>query len=173
MDTSLLLWINGLPHPDFLNEAVLFLGLFGKSKVLMATAFLLALVGWGLRKKEVWKTALFFGLCIFVVSALVLVLKDLIHRPRPILMFSHLRLIGHAYGGSMPSGHAATFAAWAAFMILFLKRSKFLWVFIAFLGGLARVYQGAHYPSDVLVGWGLGLSTVWLIYRTSLRVKKE
>lgn len=172
MDTTLLLWINGFPHPDLLNEAVLFLGLFGQSKVMMAAAFLLALAGWGLKKKDAWKTALFFGLCIFVSSVFVLFLKDLIHRPRPLLMFSHLRLVGHAYGGSMPSGHATTFAAWAAFMIFFLKRSKFLWVFIAFLGGVARVYQGAHYPSDVLAGWGLGLSTVWLIYRASLRVKK-
>ena len=173
MDTSLLLWINGLPHADWIHAAVLVVSLFGKSSVMMGAAFTVGAIGWLLKIEDLRNKALFFGLCVLLTSAAVILLKDAIHRPRPILAFSHLRMVGHAYGGSLPSGHAAVFAAWASFMVLFLKRSKWLWAGIAFLGGVVRIYQGAHYPSDVLAGWAVGFCVVWIVYRASLKVKKN
>jgi undecaprenyl-diphosphatase len=41
-------------------------------------------------------------------------------------------------------------------------------VVVTGLTGFSRVYLGAHYPTDVLAGWGFGLIwalLVWLIAR--------
>jgi membrane-associated phospholipid phosphatase len=69
--------------------------------------------------------------------------------------------------GSMPSGHAAS--AWAVATLLVLTEGKpviwrNLWLALAALQGLSRIVVGAHWPSDVLVGAGMGLllaSAIW------------
>jgi undecaprenyl-diphosphatase len=30
--------------------------------------------------------------------------------------------------------------------------------------GFTRLYLGVHYPSDIIGGWALGASWVWLVY---------
>ena len=59
-------------------------------------------------------------------------------------------------GASMPSSHAANW--FAATMILFIYYSRSVWFMLpaAVLVSFARVYNGSHYPSDVLVGAILG-----------------
>jgi membrane-associated phospholipid phosphatase len=59
-------------------------------------------------------------------------------------------------GASMPSSHAANW--FAATMILFIYYRRSVWFMLpaAVLVSFARVYNGSHYPSDVLVGAILG-----------------
>ena len=59
-------------------------------------------------------------------------------------------------GASMPSSHAANW--FAATMILFIYYRRSVWFMLpaAVLVGFARIYNGSHYPSDVLVGAILG-----------------
>jgi undecaprenyl-diphosphatase len=67
---------------------------------------------------------------------------------------------------SMPSGHAAGAAASFGLLAIIVCQtlispwSYIFAVFVAatiFLIGVSRIYLGAHYPSDVFVGWILGL----------------
>ena len=87
-------------------------------------------------------------------------------RPAGTALAPQLHVIGSAFRGavSMPSGHALTAAATAALVCLALPARRPLAVLLigAAAGCIAwsRVVVGAHWPSDVLVGAGLGLLAV-------------
>jgi undecaprenyl-diphosphatase len=60
-------------------------------------------------------------------------------------------------GRSFPSGHAANNMAVATVLILFFGWRGALYLPYALLIGYARIYTGAHWPTDVLAGFLLGL----------------
>jgi undecaprenyl-diphosphatase len=101
--------------------------------------------------------------------------KLLVQRPRPCHAFESVRQItacGSTF--SFPSNHALNTAAVAACLqVLYPKTGWLTWPLVCVIG-LARVYVGAHYVTDVLGGWviggllgaGLGLALVrWPKFR--------
>ena len=68
---------------------------------------------------------------------------------------------------SMPSGHAANWFAATMVAFVFYRRSLRFMLPLAMLVGFSRIYNGVHYPSDVLAGAILGsgyaLGGVWLL----------
>jgi undecaprenyl-diphosphatase len=69
----------------------------------------------------------------------------------------------------MPSSHAANHFAIAVFFILLygfknLKNTVF-WFTWAFLIAFSRIYNGVHYPSDVIVGALLGSFIGFIFYK--------
>jgi undecaprenyl-diphosphatase len=104
-------------------------------------------------------------------------IKHAVARPRPFVTLPETRVFGQIGKGyvapesdedgtdmaanrgnhnSMPSAHAANM--FAATMVLFLFYRKSLWFMLPLALGVAfsRVYNGVHYPSDVLAGAILG-----------------
>ena len=57
---------------------------------------------------------------------------------------------------SMPSAHAANWFAMTMVMFLFYRRSLWFMLPMALAVSFSRVYNGVHYPSDVLAGMILG-----------------
>jgi undecaprenyl-diphosphatase len=114
---------------------------------------------WGINKKFAKVTA-------FVVVGSAILnywFKAILKHPRP----NPSLWLASASNYSFPSGHAqsaATFYGW-----LTIKIQKW-WTIIGgttliLLVGISRIYLGVHWLGDVLVGWGIGLLIVTLIWR--------
>lgn len=61
----------------------------------------------------------------------------------------------HDYQGC-PSAHSATAAALAVALTMIYPHGRWLFVGLTLLSGFQRVVVGAHFPSDVVWGWGVG-----------------
>lgn len=100
----------------------------------------------------------------FVANSLV---KPLIGRRRPdVDRTVAARRIGKTpWTSSFPSGHAASAVAFATGAALELPASAALLAPLAGAVGYSRVHVGVHYPSDVVVGAGIGIATALMLQK--------
>ena len=108
-----------------------------------------------------------------ISSLLDNVIKLIVSRQRPPADIVHI--LNPTTGFSYPSGHAVFFT-WMAFMLAFSLAPRVnprlrpvLWIaagIVIVLTCIARVWAGAHWPSDVVGGFLLGLAwcsfVLWL-----------
>lgn len=134
-------------------------------------ALIVALISLVLVGKRQGATALWLVLGWATCGLTVEWLKWLIGRNRP-----PVPLLGYAAGASFPSGHAAQSLYLCGYLFWVVLASSYLggnpnpsWtkhsravillalLVLPMIVGVSRVYLGAHWPSDVLAGWGIGL----------------
>ncbi len=85
-------------------------------------------------------------------------LKHGLGRLRPFQVLPDVRLrIGTGGSFSMPSSHAANWFSAALILMVYFRRSIWCMLPLAVLVGLSRIYNGVHYPGDVLAGALLGM----------------
>ena len=95
------------------------------------------------------------------------------HRSRPFVEQNFVPLIQHADSASFPSGHATFFFAIGT--VLYLHNKKAGMVFLAGSGliGVARVFAGVHWPSDVLAGALIGIACGWLVWKSAIMYNRS
>lgn len=100
-----------------------------------------------------------------IISNLVSqIIKKCVNRIRPFLKFDGLNIkkIGiDKY--SFPSGHTTAAFAAAVMLTLFFSHA-YLFISLAALVGISRMYLGVHYPTDVVAGTIIGTLTSFIVY---------
>lgn len=170
-DRSLFYAINHLPHPAILDWA--FSWFWSPKPWIPVACGILGWMIWRHRQK---------GLLVLAALALSLtcvdrsiheIWKPYFHRIRPAYDLPAVITPMGKPGGelSFPSAHSANTAAAATCFALWSPLGGSVSGAIALLVGFSRIYHGAHYPLDVLVGGLYGWVTAFLVIRLLLRVR--
>ncbi len=124
--------------------------------VFIALAWALAV---GRTRQRAVRLALPLLVALAADGAVVQVLKLALHLPRPLAVLGadHVHvLLAPLRARSMPSGHASAAATLAFYLWGRRRREAVVAGPLAVLGGISRVYVGAHWVLDVLAGWLIG-----------------
>lgn len=140
------------PALDTLFKAVTTLG------AEQAFLLLLPLIFWCVDKRRGARLALLLMLSAYLNQAL----KTLFDQPRP--SPDRVKVLAEETSPGLPSGHAQNSGVIYGFLAAQVRQPR-AWIaagLIAFSVGLARVYLGVHFPSDVLGGWFVGAGVLAL-----------
>jgi membrane-associated phospholipid phosphatase len=104
----------------------------------------------------------------FVLStsnALNYVFKIAFAGPRPYWISADVKGLWAETTFGVPSGHAQLAVGVWGTIAAYYKRGWgwALAILLIFMIGFSRLYLGAHFPHDVVLGWALGAFTLWLI----------
>ena len=156
-DMSVANFIGGL-RTILTDKIMIVFTMLGDAQVAIPVA--LATCVW-LSWRHLWSALVGFMIAMSSAALLVPLLKTVIHRSRPIALYSG------ADSFSFPSGHIAISAALYGIIAYLTARNlpklSKLVVYTSYaafitLIGFSRVYLGAHWPSDVVGGLFLGLA---------------
>jgi undecaprenyl-diphosphatase len=102
------------------------------------------------------------------------ILKDFFERVRPCnALTDAITPVGCAGGFSFPSNHALNNFAAAVFLLRLFPAYKWIFLIVAILISISRIYLGVHYPSDVLGGALIGVAFGYLFSIGALKLLQQ
>lgn len=161
LDVQISLFVQKIQSP-ILDQIMLGISFFGELPwslimvLLVATLFFIA----KFRREAYFITSI-------LSSALVILgIKNIINRPRPTEFY--VRLVEINRFQSFPSGHVMSYVLFFGFIIILMRNLKtipnrlkqiviFISLFLMILIPFSRIYLGAHWLSDTIGGFILGL----------------
>jgi undecaprenyl-diphosphatase len=174
LDINLLKSINQ-PENKFLDDASVFISKT-VTPVNIGTPLAFLAVGLAKKDKAMQQKALVMGVSIAVANATSYTLKKIVNRPRPFDTYPNDIIQKFPTDTpSFPSGHTTgAFTAATSLTLAFPKWyvavPAYTW---ATANGFARMRQGVHYPSDVLVGAIIGTGTTILTYKINNYLQRK
>jgi len=131
----------------------------------------------GVGRRKFFQHVAALAVVLGIVAGINNTVKREVRRHRPLNYFAEeirtgtveVRVIGERlHEKSFPSGHSML-AFFLMTYVAFYKRAYRYWaLLLAFLIAFSRIYVGAHFPSDVIVGSLLGAAggaLAWLLFR--------
>jgi membrane-associated phospholipid phosphatase len=113
------------------------------------------------------------GILLLFSSYINEALKNLFMQPRPCDPRPDL-CVDHAEGYGIPSGHSQNAIVFWGVIAEWIGKA---WAWIAaillmIMIGISRIYLGVHFPTDVFVGWAIGIVILGIYLRVGKRVEK-
>ena len=153
----------------------------GRSWWILTLAALVIAGGWALRRfvasertglvaARLMSMAFYILTSVGLAALLVNVVKRIVGRPRPVEfadygLFSFHPLTWNFDFESFPSGHSTVNGALFMALALLFPRFRRPLLVLGFYFALTRVFVGAHFPSDVMTGFGFGM---WFSFATAI-----
>lgn len=158
-DTGIATWVQDLPFPgETLSDIVRSVT---PTELVLGAGAVLALVMWVRGRR---REAIIFAVGLVILPLMQAGTKEIVDRPRPAPEVLEIRTGFDS--PSFPSGHVMSSLYLYGYLIyLALRLSSHVWLRVAAaapaavlaLSGLANVWLGVHWPSDVLGGYAWGL----------------
>jgi undecaprenyl-diphosphatase len=103
-----------------------------------------------------------------IANAVTDFFKRNLPEPRPFqIMDDAILRVGWSDSMGTASAHSANMAAVATVMVLRMRWGGSVWVILALGVGYSRIFTGAHFPHQVLLGWMVGSLAGYLVVSVS------
>lgn len=179
MDRAIFHWINSWsssyePAMKFFSEALN----YGWMKITFGMV-LIAMIAAG---KVTRKAALTSLIAFPIANGLTDLFKHFLPLPRPCndpTVEQIVVRIGTTLSPGTASAHSANMLAVAICMTLSLRWGGIPWIILALMVSISRIYNGVHYPYQVLLGWICGafaailVNVIWNLIAKKRALKKE
>jgi undecaprenyl-diphosphatase len=175
VDKEILFFFNRTIHSDILNPVFVFFSSRVAALLFLIFPIVLLIKGYRAKDKKLVKEIYIM----LIVTGITIALADIIssrifkpffQRPRPCQTIADLWFWKKKSGMwvltdgvksfkgsfSFVSSHASNSMGVAVLWSMFYKKWAWLFIPIALLVGISRMYLGVHYPSDIIGGFALG-----------------
>jgi len=149
-------------HSDFWDKVMLAISFFGELPYSLLMVLIVAIIFFiaKLRRES------YFIISILLSGLVILAFKNMVNRPRPTQFY--VRLVEINRFQSFPSGHVMSYVLFFGFMIVLMQSLKnipkltknivtYISAFYILTIAFSRIYLGAHWFTDTLGGFLLGL----------------
>ncbi len=164
-DETIAAWINQIP--SFLSPVMVAASFVGHPVVVISLAVISAIAAW----VKGYSLVAYAMLATIVALGGNTILKYIFHRTRPETIYvENMKIQSYSF----PSGHAfgaTVFYGLLAYLAYVHLPSPWniiipaVLVAVILLVGISRVYLGAHFPSDVVMAWIVGVISLAIIIK--------
>lgn len=162
-DQLILQWVLTVVHKNAIVDSVAIFSAEYLPYFLVLGFFVLL---WKLYKK---RERIFFFIQTLLIAILsrgivTELIRFLWHRSRPFIALNFTPLIPEDQTWGFPSGHATFFFGLAIAVYFMNRKWGVLFIMLAALNAVARVYVGVHWSTDVIAGAAIGIISGYIIH---------